>query len=239
MGGLGQPVLNTFYQSSHGLISNNKGGLLIQAIFDDIPFPSSNYSKSIELRLAAVGTTGEVNTVSSPRILVEENTRAEILIGSEIPYSSSASSATGIIQNSFQFMETGTKMIIVPRIVDTKKDKIKLKLSIESSTATLLNFSDDGSLKAPQKNLTRTKLETVCRSGQTLIIAGFINYTQIDETVGIPLLKDIPFIKFLFSNTVQRLERREVAILITPRIIDQRGTPIKRIYKQLYEQSEN
>jgi len=224
------------FQSARAPISEQQGGLRITAVIDNA-FSSSSAPKAIQLGLAAVGVSGEVTIVSSPRILVEENSKALIQIGTEIPYPTTSTTATGLIQSSFEFMQAGTRMIIVPRITDKKKKKINLLLDIESSSAQLLSFSEDGSVQAPQKNLTRTQLTANCRSGQTIVIAGFINYIQVDDTVGIPILKDIPVINFLFATTVKKLTRREIAILITSKVIDRRGTPVKKIYRQVTGQA--
>lgn len=234
-----QTFLGARFQSSRAPISNQQGGLRISATIDDIPFPNSNALKSIQLGLSAVGVSGEATIVSSPRILVEENSKASVHIGQEIPYPTSTTSSTGVIQSSFNFLQAGTKLIIVPKITDFKKKKMRLKIDIESSTAQLISFNEEGTLQAPQKNITRTRLTANCRHGQTLVIAGFVNYIQIDDTVGIPLLKDIPFINFFFATTAKKLQRREIAILITARILDKRGTPVKKIYRQLSGQSEN
>jgi len=234
----GKQLLSTTYVSGQGLLSQSQGGLLINAIFDDIFIPSPDFPKSIELRMAAIGVNGEVNIVSSPRVLVTANTKSLIQVGQEIPYPTSSTNANGQIISTFQFLDAGTKLEILPQVVDKVKKKIRIQLKIENSAAQLLKFNEEGTLQAPQKSLTRTNLTTVCRSGQTLLIAGFINYLQVDEKVGIPILKEIPIIDFLFSNKVKRLEKREIAILITPKILDNRGTPIKRIYKRLFENAE-
>lgn len=227
--------LSASFQSARAPVSEIAGGLRVNFRIDDIG--GSDFPKSLLLGLNAVGIEGELNVLSAPRVVVQHNKVAYINIGSLVPYPSAVTTPAGAIQSKFDFVNAGTKLIIIPKIID--KDKVHMTISVETSSANLLKFNEDGSVQAPQKELTEAKMSATVGNDQTVLIGGFVRYDQVDDTVGIPLLKNIPGLKYLFSNTVNKLERREVAIFITPKLVGTRGTPVKQMFRQVMENSKN
>jgi general secretion pathway protein D len=59
----------------------------------------------------------------------------------------------------------------------------------------------------------------VLRDNQTLVLGGLIRTRRTSTKQGIPWLSKIPVIGFLFGATVDRIERTELLLLITPRVI--------------------
>jgi type IV pilus assembly protein PilQ len=58
------------------------------------------------------------------------------------------------------------------------------------------------------------------RDGQTLILTGVISDSDVAEVSKWPILGDIPIIGQFFRATNNRREKRELVILVTPRVID-------------------
>jgi len=58
------------------------------------------------------------------------------------------------------------------------------------------------------------------RDGQTLVITGVIQESDRSNVTKIPVLGDIPILGALFRNTARTKERREVVVLVTPKILD-------------------
>lgn len=57
------------------------------------------------------------------------------------------------------------------------------------------------------------------QDGQTIAIGGLIRDSRNRSRSGIPLLKDIPGVGFLFGQTSDQLDRTELIVLITPHVI--------------------
>jgi general secretion pathway protein D len=77
----------------------------------------------------------------------------------------------------------------------------------------------DAALGAQVISTREAETSALVRNGQTVIIGGLID--RLDEVVetGIPLLKDIPLLGWLFkSRTTQRVST-ELAIFVTPYVI--------------------
>ena len=76
------------------------------------------------------------------------------------------------------------------------------------------------------------KLNTIIRikDGSTIILGGLITDDKTFIVNGVPVLKEIPVIKHLFSYKGEEFERKELVFVITPHIIDlDKKTDIKNI----------
>ena len=57
------------------------------------------------------------------------------------------------------------------------------------------------------------------RSGQTLVLGGFLSRERSVERTGLPLLSDIPLLGNLFSTRRTQVRDTELAIFVTPSIV--------------------
>ena len=58
------------------------------------------------------------------------------------------------------------------------------------------------------------------RDGNTLILTGVLNSTDVEQVTKLPILGDLPLLGRLFRNSVSSKEQRELVILVTPQIIN-------------------
>ena len=63
------------------------------------------------------------------------------------------------------------------------------------------------------------KTQVTVESGKTIVIGGLIKETVTESDSGIPILKDIPIIGYLFKNTLVTKNRSELLIFLTPEIL--------------------
>jgi len=59
----------------------------------------------------------------------------------------------------------------------------------------------------------------IAQDGQTIVIGGLIQELSNKTREGIPFLKDIPLLGYLFGSTRDQFERRELVILLTPHVL--------------------
>jgi general secretion pathway protein D len=58
------------------------------------------------------------------------------------------------------------------------------------------------------------------KNNQTLVLGGLITDDKVLNVNGVPVLKEIPLIKYLFSSKEEVTSRKELVFVITPHIID-------------------
>jgi type IV pilus assembly protein PilQ len=158
---------------------------------------------------------GETNVIASPRLLCLNKQRAEIQIGSSLGYVSTTVTQTFSTQ-SIQFLEVGTLLRIRPHI--SGDGTIRMEVHPELSTGTV---EVQQGLTLPNKEVTQVTTNVMCQNGSTVIIGGLIREDLQNDTDQIPLLGNIPVAGALFRQKIEKIDRHEILVLLTPRLIDE------------------
>lgn len=158
--------------------------------------------------------------ISSPQILVSSHKEATINVGQETPYTGSSVtsvSATDNLLSTVQYKDSGTKLVITPQVTST--DLISLDVNQTISTVQMTVVSN--TVSAPTLTTREVETNMTIHNGQTMVIGGLIEETKVDTVESLPFLIDIPLIRRLFGSTDASVERREILVLITGRIINE------------------
>jgi general secretion pathway protein D len=169
----------------------------------------------VEATLAALATTGSVRILSRPAILAQNNVEAHILVGAERPFIAiSRSLPTNDAQRDqvVQYRNVGTTLRILPTI--NADGYVNLIVVQEVSNAT-----NETQFGAPVISKREASTQLLARNGQTVVIGGLIDQQTDRVRSGIPFLKDIPLLGYLFSNTRESVGNSELFLFLTPYIV--------------------
>jgi general secretion pathway protein D len=193
------------------------------AVFDGMDF--------LRGLVTALGSDSEVDIISSPNILAVDNKEAVIEIGQEIPtVTGQVTSATSgsTVTNTVQYRKTGVLLTVTPHINSSRLVKMEL----------VQEFSEVGELVPELNNYKilnrRAQTSLVIQDGQTIVLAGLMSSNRKISDSGIPYLKDIPILGYLFGGKSNSLEKTELIMLITPRVVQTREEA-DRITRELSE----
>ncbi|MCC6964955.1 MAG: secretin and TonB N-terminal domain-containing protein [Nitrospira sp.] len=171
----------------------------------------------------------DAKTLASPKLRVLNNKQASIQVGDKQPILLSTTNvlpgqaATGAIPTtstvtSIEFKDVGVKLTVEP--VMNLSNELTLKLKVE-----VTRLGDQVTLQAsPEikqfKFGTRTA-ETVLmlRDDETIVLGGLIQDDIRKTRTTIPILGDIPYLKYLFTTWTEDVVSTEVVLTITPHII--------------------
>ena len=161
-----------------------------------------------------------VKVLSSPQLLAVDNRPARIRVGSEQPV------ATGMVVSqeaqatttTIQFKNVGRLLTIVPQV--NSEGLVHLQVRVEVSDVGERVLVGRHSFDA--FNVRDAETTAVLQDGQTLVIGGIITDNRRKTRIGIPLLMEMPVLGPLFRTDLERSERTELVILITPRVIRNR-----------------
>jgi general secretion pathway protein D len=98
---------------------------------------------------------------------------------------------------------------------------VSLDLTQEISSYSLQDVSASGTTNEKGIVVSKTEAITslVVQNGQTIMIGGLIREDVSDGRAGIPLLSKIPILGYLFGKTDKTNHRKELIILLTPRVV--------------------
>lgn len=170
-----------------------------------------------------LATYGNVSSVSNPKITTLNNQKAIISVGDTINYryNTSTTDSNGVVSTSTMIESkfVGVLLDITPEIGDDGAIILRINPSI-SAFRDLSQLEDDDRLLPP--DTTDNKLSSVVKinDGGTMIFGGLIIKKDSLNRNGIPVLKEIPIIKYLFSYKEKISNKSEMVFIITPHVVD-------------------
>lgn len=173
----------------------------------------------ISLTINALESYGLVNVVSSPKVMAVTNTEATVKVVTEVPYidttSSITSQAGGVGTSSQQtvaFKEAGITMKVTPII----QAGGTVQLSIDQEFSEVVGQF----IGIPILDTRNVTTSFLVDDSDTVVIGGLIQRRATEDENGVPILKDIPLLGRAFRSNTDGDRRRELLILITPRVLE-------------------
>ncbi|MCB0327087.1 MAG: type II secretion system secretin GspD, partial [Bdellovibrionales bacterium] len=163
----------------------------------------------------ALQTDGVVNVLSTPNILTQDNTEAEIVIGRVVPFLiSQGFDATGRQINQIQRENVAITLRVTPQINSSDE----MTLDIFQEIQDLVVGADFATL-GPTTSKRSAKTTVLVKDGQTVTIGGLINDKVSESNGKVPVLGDMPLIGWLFRNRGKDKTKTSLFMMITPHII--------------------
>jgi len=162
----------------------------------------------LDLELSAMEKENKGEIIASPRITTANQKEAYIEQGVEIPYQEAASSGA----TATQFKKAVLSLTVTPHI--TPDNKIILDLVVTQDT-----ISDVQSGSAPAIDTQRIGTQVLVNNGETIVLGGIYQQSIISTVSKVPVLGDIPYFGWLFRNSNQYNEKKELLIFVTPRVV--------------------
>jgi general secretion pathway protein D len=166
--------------------------------------------------LRAIAADADVRVLSTPHVLALNNEAARILVGSEVPFNQSTRTGLDVVVDRIvQYRNVGTELNIIPTINDDGYVLFRILQQVSQLTDVTL----ESALGAPVIQTREAETSALVANGQTVVIGGLIGESTDRVRSGIPLLKDIPVLGWLFGSTSTRRLRTELAIFVTPYVV--------------------
>jgi type IV pilus assembly protein PilQ len=157
--------------------------------------------------LDAFELNGDVKVLSSPRIATQNNQKATIEQGTQIPVVS-----TTATQINVEFISASLKLEVTPQI--TREGTVIMDLKVDNSSPDFVNRVGD----VPPILTERAQTQVLVRDGGTAVIGGIFKLNDSVTQAGVPGLQRIPGLGWLFRSKSINRKNTELLIFITPRI---------------------
>ncbi len=173
-----------------------------------------NNAGDIKAELNALASEGLVNIISTPSVMVLDNNAAYIHVGDQVPIRDSTTFTDGGNEiSSISYKDTGVQLKVRPSV----NAGGLITMDIEQSV------TDVGEIDIATRQrefLERSIMSRVAvRSTESVVLGGLIRENANDTTTGIPFLSSLPLVGALFGSTVQKSNRTELLVIITPRAL--------------------
>ncbi|WP_382198957.1 type II secretion system secretin GspD [Hydrogenophaga defluvii] len=182
--------------------------------------PGFNYTitdaaGSVRAVLSALASETGLKVVSSPSLLALDRQAAEIRVGNQQPILSSTTTTDGgNVTQAVTYKDTGVLLRVVPRI--NSNGLVTLDIAQE--------VTDVGAIDEAtrQRSFLQRSLQSriAIPSGQTAVLGGLIRDNSSNSQSGLPGLSKIPGIGALFGATEKSIDRTELLVVLTPRVLE-------------------
>ena len=156
--------------------------------------------------IQAVSENSDVNLLSTPSITTMDNEEAKIVVGQNVPFrTGSTTTGSGGTVNPFttiQREDVGLTLKVIPHVDQTGT----------------IDIGNDGSADLIT-NIRTIETTVLSENGEVVILGGLTRDKKSESERGVPLLKDIPLIGYLFKAESVRTEKQNLLVFIRSTVI--------------------
>lgn len=192
--------------------------------------------------------------IQEPTLAVLDNSEATIFVGETISYAEARSTQNSFGGIDFTLGEAGKspvkvgfQLFVIPKIVrETNRVILTIIpqnefLSGSSGVAavpgferfTLVSGGGAQSIDLPRISSTTMVTRLILESNRTAVLGGLVVERSTMEDRGIPVLKDLPLINYLFKQRNDTMRKENLLVFITPRIVRAGNEPKENLDKLL------
>jgi type IV pilus assembly protein PilQ len=161
----------------------------------------------VDATLAASEVEGKTNILSAPKIVTLDNKKAKIKQGFEVPYLERDSSGNATIK----FKNVDLLLEVTPTV--TPDNRITMTIFVTK------NDLVDPTADEPALSTNEAETEILIDDGDTVVIGGILKSTLNWTERGIPGLRRMGVLGWLFKFQSETDLKNELLIFLTPRII--------------------
>jgi general secretion pathway protein D len=191
-----------------------------------VPGFSFAYSApNISVVLDALDQITKVNVLSSPQVMVLNNQTAALQVGNQVPVTVGTAQSTltsgSPIVSQLQYRDTGIILQVTPRVNESGLVLMDIQQEVSSVVNSLTATTSQ--VQSPTFQQRRLVSTVAVQDGQTIALGGLIRDSTENSRGGIPVLSALPWVGALFGNFANTVQRTELLVLLTPRVVRSPG----------------
>ena len=194
--------------TSGGAIPSSGGGLM------GIKLGSFDFFGDLTASLALAENDSLAHVVSSPRVVVLNNEKANIVQGTNVPIQNTTV-AGGVPVTTTTYQSIEMRMEVTPQVTSSTDVLLQLDIKREFNST-----PGNAAGSAPSIDKREAITKVLVRSGQTAVIGGVYQNDETTQDGGIPWLREIPVLGWLFKTQTKNKDKTELLVFLTPRILN-------------------
>lgn len=178
-------------------------------------------SSQIDAEVTAIEQAGKGKVISRPKVITLNNAEAQIqsleILRVRLPstgtvINTGAGGVAGGNTQATQAIDTGIILRVTPQV--SNDGYILLQMFVKSSVPSTAKTDD-----IPNEISRQATSQVLVRDGETVVIGGVYRQQATQAESGVPWLKDVPILGWLFKNRSNQDRRQELLVFITPRVV--------------------
>lgn len=199
--------------------ATSSGGALLSTIY-------THGSDYFIARISAMESNNEARMLGRPSVLTVDNVQATLENTTTYYIPLQGTEAVDLYK-----VESGTVLRVTPHIIrENGQTSIKLAVNVQDdqndASSGYQSLTSTGNVTVSPIKQTKINTQAVVNVGQSLLIGGYYYEQKSDGDSGVPVLKDIPLLGYLFKSSSKKGRLMERLILITPRLVTPEATNV-------------
>jgi pilus assembly protein CpaC len=165
--------------------------------------------------IQALQTENILQILAEPNLVTTNGKEAYFLVGGEfpVPVLQGGGNAGAV---TIQFREFGIRLRFTPLVTENKT--IKLHLAQEVSTLDAANGVTFSGFVIPAISTRRTESDVELGEGQSFVVSGLLDNRETESLSKLPFLSDLPILGNLFKTKIQKKNRTDLVLIVTPEL---------------------
>lgn len=164
----------------------------------------------LNLEINALQDDGKGELVSNPRVMTTDRVEASIKQGVQIPYTTVSQFGT-----TTMLVDAVLELKVTPQI--TPSGSVIMELNIKKDAPGTVLATGAGDAVPIDKREVKTKVQV--EDGETVVLGGIYESEASEAVSTIPWLADLPGIGWMFKKTVDKQQKRELLVFVTPKVV--------------------
>jgi general secretion pathway protein D len=216
-----------------GIGAINNGNALSQGSFSALGAAATNSAASLpsgfsylanlgnndlDVSVTAIASDSRAKILQRPRIQTSHNEPAQLFVGESRPYPSGSYYGGGSFggYSSIQAVNIGVTLEVTPLINPDGLVVMDIHQTIESANGSVV-IANVGEVPITSRKEAAAKVSV--RDHDTIILGGLIETSKTKSSSGVPFLKDVPMLGYLFRSSSDSTVRNELIVLIRPTVL--------------------
>ncbi len=212
------------------------GGINTAALSFDLSVGTFDLFGDLGATLGLYESQDKVKVLSQPRVVTMNKIKATIQQTTQIPIRQTVIQPNTPPVVTFNFVDLTILLDVTPQI--TFSGDVILDVQLRREFPGVAN--PDGTRELNRRS---AKTTVMVKNGSTAVIGGIYQLDNVNGNKGIPFLKDIPLIGFLFKQKIEQKTKNELLLFLKPKVLKHRlgGSMISKSGDQILfeENSDN
>ena len=190
----------------------------------DLVLGSLDGANALAARLTALEQQGKAKVISRPRVITLNNVAATIqsltILRVKLPstgtvINTGTGGAAGSASTATEKINTGITLVVTPQV--SGDGYVLMSIYAKSSQP---DFTQGRSVDGIPNEISREANSNVLiRDGETVVLGGIFRNTSDSSETGVPYLRGIPVLGWLFKRLQTTNHYEELLVFITPRVV--------------------
>jgi len=188
----------------------------------DLALGSLSGSDTLSARITALEDQGKGKIISRPRVITLNNVPARIesltILRVRLPstgtvVNTGTGGVAGTASAATEKIETGIILVVTPQV--SSDGFVLLNINAKTSQADFTNTVDE----IPTEISRQATSNVLIQDGETVVLGGIFRNAADEGETGIPYLRRVPGIGWLFKRITHSDRKEELIVFITPQVV--------------------